>query len=228
MAMPTQEIEKIVRGPAAAQGSYKQLMVLSGSLLAISLVFYFGLTLGYEPYLKGQVTALDSQIQDFAKQTPVAQQAQLISFYSQLVNLKTLLDRHPSTLNLFNWLEKNTQANTYFTKFSFNGTTYQVSLSGVSKTSDDVAMQAAILEAQPEVLRMNLNNLSPAESGGWQFNMTVFISPKALGVTGVVVPAATSTPAEIPAISTSTPAGPASTTPAKPLSVPPAGATSTK
>jgi len=230
MALPTQEIEKIVRGPAAAQGTYKQLLVLSGSLLVISFVLYFGLTLGYEPYLQGQVANFDSQIQQFAKQVPAEDQAKLVSFYSQLVNLKTLLNRHPSTLNLFTWLEKNTQANTYFTKFSFNGTTYQFSLAGVSKTTDDVAMQAAILESQPEVLRMNLNNLSPAEGGsGWQFNINVFVSPKALGVTGVAMPVATSTPAA-PAIATTTPAAPVSTTtppaaPAKPLSGPPGSTT---
>lgn len=225
MALPTQEIEKIVRGPSGAQGSYKQLLLLSGSLLAISLIFYFGLTLGYEPYLMGQRENLKSQVLDFAKQVPAVEQANLTNFYSQLINLKTLLGRHPSTSNIFPWLEKNTQENTYFTKFGFNLTTYQVSLLGVSKTTDDAAMQAAIFESQPEVLRMNFNNLTASPTGGWQFNITLFMDPKFLGVSGAV-PAATSSPIVAPA-TTSTPPAPATTTPAKPLSGT-TGATSTK
>jgi hypothetical protein len=198
MALPTQEIEKIVRGPVGSQGSYKQLLLLSGSLLVISLIFYFGLTLGYEPYLQGQVTFLDSQILDFAKQVPAAEQTKLISFYSQLVNLKTLLSRHPSTSNIFPWLEKNTQENSYFTKFGFNAATYQISLVGVSKTTTDAAMQAAVLESQPEVSRMNLNNLAASPTGGWQFNITLFMDPNFFGVIGTVpfvapAPASTST-----------------------------------
>lgn len=219
MALPTQEIEKIVRGPAAAQGTYKQLLLLSGSLLTISLILYFGMLLGYEPYLKNQISSLDSQIQEFAKKTPVAQQTELINFYSQLTNLKTLLSKHPSTLNLFTWLQKNSQANTYFTKFSFNGTTYQLALAGTSRTTEDAAAQMAIFESQPEVSRMNFNNLSADPAGGWQFNLTIFIDPKALDVSGVVPPAPV---APAPA-STSTQSGAATTT----QPIPPAS-TSTK
>lgn len=224
MALPTQELEKITRGSTAAQGTYKQLLLLSGSLFTISLIIYFGLSLGYEPYLQGQIAGLDTQIQDFAKQIPAADQAKLVSFYSQLVNLKTLLNRHPSTLNLFTWLEKNTQANTYFTKFAFNAATYQVSLIGIAKTTDDVSMQAAIFESQPEILRMNFNNLAAAPTGGWQFNFTIYMDPKALGVVGATVPVVPSAPAVTP--TSTVPAAPAtSTPPAKPLSGAPSSTT---
>lgn len=179
MALPTQEIERLTRGSTAEQGTYKQLLLLSGTLLAISLILYGGLSFGYEPYLEGQVSSLDAKIQDFSRQIPIEDQAKLTSFYSQLANLKTLIGKHASNSKVFDWLEGNTQGNVYFTKLTFNASTYQLTLIGNSRTPDDAAEQAAIIEDQPEVLRLNFNNLAPAATGGWQFNISIFLDPKA-------------------------------------------------
>ncbi len=180
MALPTQEIERLTRGKSSEQGSYKQLLLLAGSLFAISLIIYLGLSYGYEPYLNGQKDDLDIQIQEFSKKIPQEDQTKLVSFYSQLANVKTLLGKHPMTSKAFDWLETNTQANTYFTKLTFNVPTSQITLLGNSKSPQDAAEQAAIFESQPEVLRLNLNNLAVSPGGGWQFNMTVFMDSKFL------------------------------------------------
>lgn len=189
MALPTQEIERLTRTSSAEQGPYKQLLLLAASLLAISLILYFGLSYGYERYLNGQKDALDAQIQDFSKKISQEDQSKLIGFYSQLANIKTLVAKHPSTAKVFDWLEKNTQTNTYFTKFTFNVSTNQLILLGNSKSPDDIAEQAAIFESQPEVLRLNLNNVASAVGGGWQFNITIFLDSKfLLPVNGVASP----------------------------------------
>lgn len=184
MALPTQEIERLTRGKSAEQGSYKQLLLLAGSLFAISLIIYLGLSYGYEPYLNGQKDDLDMQIQEFSKKIPQEDQTKLVSFYSQLANVKTLLGKHPMTSKAFDWLERNTQANTYFTKLTFNVPTSQLTLLGNSRSPQDAAEQAAIFESQPEVLRLNLNNLAVSPGGGWQFNMTIFMDSKFLLPTG--------------------------------------------
>lgn len=213
MALPTQEIERLTRSVSAEQGTYKQLLLLSGALFAISAILWAGLSFGYEPYLRGQVDTLDSQIQQFAKDIPVAEQAKLTTFYSQLVNLKTLLGRHAATSKIFNWLENNSQVNTYFTKLSFNASTYQLTLLGTSKAPEDVSEQASILESQPEVLRLNFNNISAAPNGGWQFNIAIFLDPRAFlpaGSTAQVVPLPPSNP-PIPSTSQSTSTSPITT-----------------
>ncbi|TSC60582.1 MAG: hypothetical protein LiPW15_460 [Parcubacteria group bacterium LiPW_15] len=223
MALPTQEIERLSRAPSTEQGSYKQLLLLAGSLFAISLIIYLGLSYGYEPYLNGQKDDLDAQIQTFSQKISQEDQAKLVGFYSQLANIKTLLGKHPSTSRIFDWLGQNTQSNTYFTKFSFNVPTNQLTLLGNSKSPQDAAEQAAIFESRPEISRLNLNNLAAAPGGGWQFNMTVFMDPKfLLPATGAasgaapttpvvdVAPAATTTQS---GFSTSTQSGNATTTP---------------
>lgn len=178
MALPTQEIERLTRGSSAEQGPYKQLLLLAGSLFAISLILYLGLAYGYEPYLNAQKENLDGQIQEFSKQIPQEDQAKLIAFYSQLANIKTLLAKHSLPSTVFGWLERNTQTRTHFTKLTFNASTNQITILGNSATPGDVAEQTAIFESQPEVLRLNLNNLSSAPGGGWQFGMNLFLDPK--------------------------------------------------
>lgn len=204
MALPTQEIERLTRASNPEQGPYKQLLLLTGSLLAISSILYLGLSYGYEPYLNKQKADLDVQIQESSKKIPQEEQIKLIGFYSQLANIKTLIGKHPFTSNVFEWLEKNSEPNTYFTKFSFNASTNQLALLGISKTADNVSDQAAIFESQPEVVRLNLSSLSVAITGGWQFNMTIFFDPKSL------LPATQATPAGITPPPTTSPVSPIS------------------
>jgi hypothetical protein len=219
MALPTQEIERLTRGKSAEQGSYKQLLLLAGSLFSISLIIYLGLSYGYEPYLNSQKDDLDAQIQESSKKIPEEDQARLVSFYSQLANVKTLLEKHPMPSKAFDWLERNTQTNTYFTKFTFNVPTSQLTLLGNSRSPEDAAEQAAIFESQPEVSRLNLNNLAVSPGGGWQFNMTISMDSKFLlstagaASTGAGISPAINTVPVAPSPSTSTTAGNATTTP---------------
>ncbi|MDO8504321.1 MAG: hypothetical protein Q7S36_00510 [Candidatus Liptonbacteria bacterium] len=188
MPLPTQEELRRVSGSILGQGIYRQLLLLAGAILAISLILYGGFSLGYEPYLSGQKDKLDAQIQDFSKRIPLDKQTELIAFYSQLMNVRTLLDRHLLPSNLFNWLETNTQINTSFSKLNFNANNYQLSLFGNSKSPEDVAEQAAIMESQPQVLQLNFNSLGASATGGWQFNVTVYLNQKSFLPSGKTYP----------------------------------------
>ncbi len=187
MALPTQEIEKLAKAPTEGQGSYKQLLMLAGTLLFISAVLYFGLTLGYAPYIDNQISSVQAQSAALDKQVPKEKQDELIAFYSQISNLSTLLAKHPNTIKILSWLESNTQPNIYFSKFSFNLATYQLSLIGVGKTPLDIAEQVNIFEKAGEATRVNFNNISSMTGGGWQFNVGIFLDPKFIATAGSTV-----------------------------------------
>ena len=213
MAFPTQEIEKLAKSTTEEQGSYKQLLMLAGTLLFISAVLYAGLTFGYSPYIESQIVSINAKSQELDKRVPQEKQDELIAFYSQISNLSTLLSKHPNTLKILSWLETNTQPNIYFSKFSFNLATYQLSLIGVGKTPLDVAEQINIFEKSAEATRVNFNNISSMTGGGWQFNVSIFLDPKFIAAAGSTV--AGSIPVPTP-ITNST----SSTTSTDPLAIP--------
>ena len=120
MALPQKVSDQLARAPARTHGVLSQLLMLCSTLLAISLAVYFGLVFGYRPYLENQIKELNDRIESFTKSVPPEDQARLTSFYSQVVNLKSLLGRHVVTTPFFEWLEKNTQANVYITNLNLN------------------------------------------------------------------------------------------------------------
>ena len=187
MALPTQEIEKLAKAPTGEQGSYRQLLMLAGTLLFLSAVLYLGLAFGYSPYIESQIVSVETKSADLDKKVPKEKQDQLIAFYSQISNLSTLLSKHPNTIKIFSWLESNTQPNIYFSKLSFNLSTYQLSLIGVGKTPLDIAEQVNIFEKSSEAVRVNFNNVSSMTGGGWQFNVSVFLDPKFIAAAGTTV-----------------------------------------
>lgn len=187
MALPTQEIEKLAKSQTGEQGSYRQLLMLAGTLLFISVVLYLGLTFGYSPYVESQIVSVAEQSRALDAKVPKEKQDQLIAFYSQISNLSTLLNKHPNTVKIFGWLEANTQPNIYFSKLSFNLATYQLSLIGVGKTPLDIAEQVNIFEKTSEASRVNFNNIISMTGGGWQFNLSIFLDPKFIAAAGSTV-----------------------------------------
>lgn len=176
MPLPQQVIEQLSREPAKTPGWSWQLLMFAATIFFASLVVYFGIAFGYKPYLSSRTEALKKQIQTFGQQVPLEEQAKIINFYSQIVNLKSILADHVYGSPVFDWLEKNTQVNVYYDKFGLNIQTGQLVLGGFGKSVDDVIQQVAIYENRPEIKRTNLRNLSFV-NGLWQFDATLYFEP---------------------------------------------------
>ena len=151
--------------------------MFSATIFAISLFVYFGLAFGYRPYLESEVKRLSNQIQSFAQQVPLEEQKKIIAFYSQLANLRTLLENHVVISPLFPWLEESTQANIYFTKLNLTVQSEQAVMSGVARSVSDLAEQLAIFRERPEVKRVVFSNVAftsgGTSAGSWQFSVAL-------------------------------------------------------
>ncbi len=180
MPLPEQVVERLGREPVRTPGWSGQLLMFAATIFFISLAIYLGLVFGYQPYLKSEVNKLENQIQRFSQEIPQADQESLASFYSQLLNLDSLLRKHTTSSPLFNWLEKYTQPNIYYTKFDFNSGNRQLFLSGFAKTTADFVQQLQIFQADPQVERLTVNSLTLSVSGTWQFNIILFLNPNLL------------------------------------------------
>jgi len=189
MALPQKVIEQLGREPATTPGWSGQLLMFTSTLFFISLFVYLGLAFGYSPYLSAQENKVQDQIQAFSQQIPVDQQVQLANFYSQISNLRTLLADHVISSPVFAWLEKNTEANIYFNKFSLTPSTSQLEVGGNAPSLDDVDQQLLIFKSQPEIQRIEIGSIT-LSNNVWQFDFTLHFNPGYFYASGKPIPAA--------------------------------------
>lgn len=198
MAFPAQAVERLAQEPLRTPGWSGRLLMFAATLFLISVFAYFGLLYGAEPYLQGQANTLNGQAKSLTQQVEGDNQTKLISFYSQLANLSSLLDQHVYSSAIFSLLEKNVYPNVFFTKFSWSGTNNQLSLSGVAKSAQDVPAQIQIFQNAPGVDKVTFNNLVALPGGQWQFDAVLTVDPS-MFVSGRMQNAA---PTTLPAVPT--------------------------
>lgn len=176
MALPTQQpsyaqvVERAPRSPAW----FGQLMAFAVMILVLVIVVFFGITFGYRPYLEKKVAALDNEISDFSRKVPADEQANILTFYSQLANLKTVLGKHTATPAFLRWIEEGTVQSVQVTKVSMNVASRQVQVTGIADSQTDVALQVAAFQNRPGVERVDFRN-SQAVAGGVQFDVAMTV-----------------------------------------------------
>jgi len=176
MALPQKVVDRIGRSPAKTPGGLRQLFMLATTVFLISLASYLGLEFGYRPYLESRVKNLNDEIKVFAQKIPKEEQDKVVDFYSQLANLKTILNNHRLSSPLFSWLEDNTQVNTYFTSFSFRSRDEKVVLSGLTASLVDLSEQILVFQGSPEVAGVTVGNVSAVKGGLWRFGIELSVN----------------------------------------------------
>lgn len=178
MPLPEKVIEQLGREPSETQGWAIGAFLFSGGILFLFLVIYFGLTLGYAPYLQSQLTATQNKVSALDNSISTGDQSQLVNFYSQIANLQALLRNHTLSSQFFSWLEKNTEANVSYQSLAIVSGD-QVTLSGMAKSEADINQQIAIFENSPEVSSVTVSNVAAPQllGGGWSFSATLIMDP---------------------------------------------------
>ncbi len=215
MALPQQVVEQLNQGTRRTPGWSSGILLFSGSILFVVLLIYGGLRFGYEPYLNAQLSSLESQTQKVGQSVSASDEANLITFYSQITNIQSLMKNHVFFSQFLTWLERVTETNVYYTSMFF-ASNNQVTLSGVAKTSADVSQQIAAFEAAPEVSSVALSDVAFSSSlNGWTFSVVVTMRPSVfLWISGASSVKTVITPTLITTPTTSTPpsSGTATTT----------------
>ena len=225
MALPQQVVEQLSQETRRTPGWSFGVILFSGGILLIVLAVFAGLRYGYEPYLNGQISSLKAQVDQLGQSVTPAEEANLVTFYSQISNLQSLVKGHVYFSQFLAWLENHTEANIYYTNMTYTQN-HQVTLAGIAKTPADVSEQVAIFEASRNITSLSLANVTYSQSPtGWIFNMILTLNPALLTwqsatttpATATVppsaaLPAATSS-ATLPSSATSTAPAAATTTP---------------
>lgn len=183
MPLPEEVINKLSNERLAAPGWSTGLLWFAWGALALSLVLYAGITFAYEPYLNSQISTTTSELAKVSQSIDSKQEATLLSRYSQLAHVQSMLAGRTAFSPVLTWLSKNTQANTYYTSLSFSEN--RLLLDALARTEADLAQQIAIFEADPDVQSVNVSNLSLANISGYvQTNITLLLKPSLLATSG--------------------------------------------
>ena len=174
MPFPQQAVEALTRKTRQSPGWFSELFLFSTAVLAVSVMVYGGVRFGYQPYVEREVAMLKAKIEDFGRQVPAADQERIVAFYSQLSNLRVILDHHTRASSLFSWLEANTLPRIYFSKLNkLNVDKRELQLSGFSKSLQDIPSQVKLFESQPDVMRVDFGNIAVTQTNLWQFDLTI-------------------------------------------------------
>lgn len=204
MALPQQVVEQLNQGSRRTPGWSSGILLFSGSILFVIFLVYAGLQFGYEPYLNAQLSSFSSQTQKLGQSISLSDQANLVTFYSQINNLQSLIENHVFFSQFLTWFEQHTEANIYYTNMVFSSGD-QIALVGIAKTSADVSEQIAAFEAAPEVTAVSLSNVAYSSSvNGWIFNVVLTMQPSVFAWTAEGSPTA-AVPAPVGTSGTTTP-----------------------
>ena len=111
-----------------------QFFSVSLIIFLTSLLIFLGLTLGYGPYLRSQILETDDKINQLLETVSKKDQERFAQFYSQLVNLKNLLDNHILSSKVLPWLEKITNQKVYYTNATIKVPEHKLELEGIAES----------------------------------------------------------------------------------------------
>lgn len=125
-------------------------------LFLISLFSYVGLQYGYKPFLERQITATTAQIEDFNSRLDLEDRKDLTAFYSQIVNLKSLLNSHIFSSKVFPFLQSSTSTGVAYSTFNLDVPLNQLKLDGVALNYDTLVQQLLFWQNSPSVAKLIL------------------------------------------------------------------------
>ena len=153
-----------------------RMFAFSGFILLVVIIVYFGLRIGYEPFLKNRIEQIDTELENLTATIPQEEQEQFIAFYSQLVNLQTLLKTHPMSSEIFSFLEENTNSRVYYTGLDLDAQDRRLSLDGVAASYDVLVQQLETFGQLETVERYSVTE-SQVRDNQVRFRLIIFFTP---------------------------------------------------
>lgn len=164
--MPLQSAfeEQLKSGDQLSAGLPWRLSIFMILIFAFSLFIYIGMDFGYRPYLESNVNKLNKEISGLNQSIDETQQKQIVGYYSQLVNIQSLLSAHKAkTLQIFDFIEKNTYQNVRFDSMSVDAVNEEIKIIGIAPNYETLVKEISLFEQAPNVKRLILENSSMSE-----------------------------------------------------------------
>ena len=141
-------------------------------IFSATLLLYLGLVFGYKPFLNSSIQKKDAEISKISQTVTKEDQEQFIKFYSQLANLKLLLDNHSVSSKVFPALEQMTNKKVFYKSANLKVPERELELDGVAESYGVLSEQLEAFNKSDGVERFILGQSQAGESGV-QFKATL-------------------------------------------------------
>lgn len=173
--------EELRRGSGNSAGWPWRLLMMTVILLAFTVVVYFGLELGYRPYMGSQVRQLDGEIEKLNASISEGDKKSLLLFYSRLNNINNLLKEQTASSKIFSLLSETAVRGAYYRAATIDTERRVVSLDGVATTYKTLTEQLTALKNNAGVTGVDLKGSQHSRDlGGVSFSIVITLAPSAL------------------------------------------------
>lgn len=153
-AMPeNQSIDAVLNARAPNAGVPWKIFLFSLIVFGAVSAGYAGLVFGYRPYIAAQLNSVNGRIDALAAAVPAQDQQALFQFYSQIVNLKALLQNHVIVSKVPAFWEARTNARVSYTSARLDVPHRELQLEGIADSYTTLTEQLQALSQSPEVER---------------------------------------------------------------------------
>lgn len=160
-----------------AGGGLSNLFRLLAGIFAALLIGYFGLRYGYTAFLNREIKQAEEALAELEARVPKTEQDKLIRFYSQLTDLRALLQGHVSVSRFLTVVEDSTNRSVFLTQFDLNVPERRLSLQGVAATRDAFVEQLEAYRVLPAVIRSTVRETA-LEGPRVRFGVDLYLQPE--------------------------------------------------
>lgn len=150
----------------------------SAILLVIVFIAYFGLHYGYERVLERRIAEVEDNIIGLEKEIASSDREEVSVFYSQLINLRDLLEGHIYSSQVFQRLELITHPQVAFTNFDYDFKEERLKLDGYSASLSAISEQILAFQRTADFREIDISDIRQAAQGRINFSAEVFFNPR--------------------------------------------------
>src|SRR3989338_3259204 len=146
-----------------------RLFSVSLIIFLATVISYLGLVFGYEPFLVSKISEIDQEFEQLAQSVPKEDQEKFSQFYSQLANLKSLMENHIVSSRVFPLLEQITNKKIYYASADLKISERKLELEGVADSYEILSEQLESFSRNSSIERFIFNQ-SQLSGGKVQFS----------------------------------------------------------
>ncbi len=172
--------EELKRAEKLPVGWPWRLLTFTTIVFGVMVAGYLGMNLGYKSYLNSRIKSLDAKITNLNQAVDEEQQKNLVTIYSQWINIQNLLNSHITPSKFFDFLEKNTHSQIYYVALNLSLMEKSIKLEGVSPDYIVLAQQLELFQGIPEIEKVFLEDSRALEAGSIRFSIRLIFKPELL------------------------------------------------
>jgi len=144
-------------------------------LLGLCLILLAALFISYIYFKKGSEKLAENLKVTTAENIlaqEIKEKSQELSLYQKKIDVfGILISEHKKTVNIFDFLERTTHPNVWFSGFSFDSSKNMVKVSGQAESFVVLGQQLKIFKKEEIIKAINLSDVSIGEKGGINFSL---------------------------------------------------------